>query len=127
MQVVFGDDYFNGMPIPGRNHIVEGFGHGRIGCNSAHKIDRLLKNSFFQRGDHPGNALTERIEHGVQRGSLLLEVDKVSLGKDAAPGSYPGGSAFALQGQAGEVLHADANPICLLLKKSSCARSTKWV
>src|SRR4030042_6154393 len=115
------------MPVPGRNHVVERFGHGGVGSHTAHKVYGLLKSSFFQRSHHSSHAFAKCVEHGVQRDALLLEVNEVGLGKDAAPGSYPGGSAFKLKRQTGEVLHADANPVCLLLQESSCACGTKWI
>ena len=54
-------------------------------------------------------------------------MDEVGLGKDAAPGGYPGSRAFELQSQARKVLHADANPVCLLLQEPARASSTERI
>ena len=115
------------MPVPCREHIIERLFYGTIGSNAANKVDRLLKSSFLEGSNHPSNAFAERIEHCFDRDALLLQMNKVSLGKDTASGGYPGRTIVAFQCQASKVIHANAKPVRLLLKEPSSACSTKGI
>ena len=127
MKIVFGEDYRYFMPIPGGEYFVDSFDDGAIGSNATNQIDRFLKNTFLERSDHPSNAFTECVKHGFNRDTLLLEVNEVAFGKDAASGGYPGWFARTLERQTGKVIQADAKSICLLLKESSRASSAEGI
>ncbi|MBA7660806.1 hypothetical protein ES703_68812 [subsurface metagenome] len=46
-------------------------------------------------------------------------MNEVTFGKDTAPGGYTWWAVFALESQTGKVVHANAEPISLLLDKSA--------
>ncbi len=125
--MVLGNDYLYWPPVPGRDYLVKSLDYSAIGRYATDKVDWLFKRSLLERDDHPSNTFTECIKHCFNWDTLLLQVDEVSFGKDTASGGYPGRAALALQRQAGKVVHADAQPVGLLLKEPPRAGSTKGV
>ena len=109
------------MSVPCREDIIECFDDSTVGGNTTNKVNWFRKDSFLERGDHPSNTFTECVKHGFNRDAFLLQVNKVALGKDAAPGGNPGWFVLTLERQVGEVIQADAESVGLLLNESSRA------
>ena len=125
--MVLRDDYRHPVSVPGREDITQRPDDSAVSGHTADQIDWLFKNTFLERSHHPSNTFTECVKHGRHRDTLLLQVNEVALGKDAAPGGYPGRTAFTLERQAGEVVQADAQTVRLLLQEPSRAGGAERV
>ncbi len=127
IKVILGHDDPYLMAVSCRESLVECSDNGAVGRHAADKINWFLKSPFLQGGDHPGNALAQGIEHGLDGDPFLLQVNEVAFGKDTAPGGDSWRFALAFEGKAGKILKADVKAVCLLLEKSSRARRAERI
>ena len=115
------------MAISRGKCLIECPDNGAVGGDAADEIRRLFKGAFLQGSDHPGDALAEGIEHGLDGDPFLLQVNEVALGENAAPGGDSRCLVLTFEGEAGKVLKAYAEAVCLLLEEPPCPRGAERV
>ncbi len=118
---------FTCLAVAGGDDLVERLDDGGVARHAADAVDGLLEGSLLQSGHHAGDAAAQGVEHGPDRDTLLLQVDEVGLGEDAAPGGDAGWLPLEFQRQAGEVLHGDAQAVGLLLQEHARAGGAQRV
>ncbi len=127
VQIVFRDDYGNRMTVARRHQGVHCLGDRPVGGHPAHEIDRFIEGALLERSDHAGDAFAEGVEHGFNRHALLLQMDEVALGEDAAAGGDAGRRPLEGQGQGIEIFDPDAEAVGLLLQKPARSGGTERV